>query len=111
MPINSFIEMLNSDYYAVRSSCAAEDNINNSLVELNNVKVAFAKNEILNKYLQVTNGIKTNAPIIITSEDLTRRLQKISNITENEISQLINNWENTNSPITPTCTEGGYDVF
>lgn len=21
------------------------------------------------------------------------------------------NWENTNSPITPTCTEGGYDVF
>ena len=71
-------------------------NINNSLVELNNVKTAFAKNEILNKYLQVTEGIKTDAPIIITCEDLTRRLQKISNITKNEVKQLIDNWENTN---------------
>lgn len=74
-------------------------NINNKLVSLSNVKTAFAKNEILNKYLQVTSGKHENSSIIFTTEDLTRRLNKISNITKDEVNKVISQWESSNKLI------------
>lgn len=74
-------------------------NINNKIVDLANVKTAFAKNEILNKYLQVTGGKHENSSIIFTTEDLTRRLNKISNITKEEVSNIVKKWESTNKLI------------
>lgn len=57
MPINSFIEMLNSDYYAVRSSCAAEDNINNSyagqfetILNVKRLDIPSAIEKVFNSY-------------------------------------------------------------
>ena len=71
-------------------SCNAK--INNNLVSLDNVKVAFAMNESLNKYLQSNNSKKFNAPMVITKKDLFRRLSSISNLSETDVDNIVENW-------------------
>lgn len=71
-------------------------NINNQLVSLDNIKIAFAMNESLNRYLQTNGTKKFNAPMVMTKKDLFRRLSKISNLSENDIETIVENWRNQN---------------
>lgn len=68
--------------------------INNNELEVSNIKKAFAMNEALSRYLQVNAGKKVNAPMVITKNDLSRRLNKITNADKDEVESIIENWKN-----------------
>jgi len=64
--------------------------IDNKLIPLNQVKKLFIINDSLSKYLNLTGNKKYNAPMIITKNDLFRKINNISN--DVNINSLINNW-------------------
>ena len=72
-------------------SCKA--NINGKEYSLENVINSFAKNDVLSRYLQVNSGKKVDAPMIITKENLFRKLSKVSKLNEKSLNTVINNWE------------------
>lgn len=71
-------------------TCTAS--INNKEYALNNVLASFSKNEVLSKYVQGSNT-KVNAPMMITRENLYRKLSKVANLSNNALDTVINNWE------------------
>lgn len=71
----------------------AKINHNGKQIDLVDAKKMFAKNEILNKYLEKNSGKKSNAPILMTKKKLANKLKNISNISENEIIEILNDWE------------------
>jgi hypothetical protein len=73
------------------ASCHA--NVNGELIELSNIKKVFAMNETLSKYLQINAGKKFNAPMVISKNDLMRRLSSITNADNIEIDNIINTWQ------------------
>lgn len=73
------------------TKCAAK--INDKLESMDKVKTAFLKNEVLNKYI-VSNNKNKNSNIIISYNQLINKLNKIANISQDNIDELITNWEN-----------------
>ena len=67
--------------------------INNQTVDISNIKKAFAMNEALSKYLKVNSGKKFNVPMVITKQDLMRKLSSITNASSNEINDIIDLWQ------------------
>lgn len=68
-------------------------NLNGKKVTLDNIKMAFAMNESLNKYLQIHGGKKFNAPMVITRNDLLRKLSSITNASTKEVDGIISLWK------------------
>ena len=64
--------------------------VNGKDIELSNVKIAFSKNETLNKYLNNNNQQKFDAPMIITSEKLKEKMKHICSVSE--IESVLANW-------------------
>lgn len=76
------------------TKCAAK--INDKLESMDKVKEAFLKNEVLSKYI-VSNNKNENSNIIISYNQLINKLNKIANISQDNINELITNWENNGS--------------
>lgn len=84
---------LNYDGNKVKS---AEVDINGRQVEISKVKEAFAKNEILSKYLEKSYGKKKKSNIIMSKQQMISKLKDISNTNLNEIESTIADWETNN---------------
>lgn len=67
--------------------------INDQELEISNIKKAFAMNEALSRYLQTNTGKKFNAPMVITKNDLFRKISSITNAANNEIENIISKWQ------------------
>lgn len=67
-------------------------NINNELINIENVKMAFSTTSTLKNYLKSNSGNKFNAPMIISISNLKSKLKNISNSSDNEINDCIDNW-------------------
>lgn len=65
-------------------------NVNGKQIELSNIKLAFSKSEVLNKYLITNNKQKINVPMIITTEKLKEKMKHICSM--DEIKSVLNNW-------------------
>lgn len=63
------------------------------IVSLANVKQAFATNEVLKKYLEVNQGKRVDAPMIMTTANLLNRLAAVSCISVDEVEAMIVQWE------------------
>lgn len=79
--------IFNMDGNDVNSAYAS---INDKKVSLTNIKMAFAKNETLKKYLVKNNGKKFNVPMIITVEKLKEKMKHICSV--QEIEAVVNGW-------------------
>jgi uncharacterized protein YfcZ (UPF0381/DUF406 family) len=75
------------------ASCHA--NLNGEKVAIANIKKVFATNETLNKYLQVNAGKRVDAPMIMTTANLRRKLTSISNASLDEIEDVVDAWAKT----------------
>lgn len=71
---------------------ACNIDLNGEKVSLENVKKVFAMNETLSKYLQANPGKRTEAPMIMTVENLRRKLSTIANASLEEIEDAISKW-------------------
>lgn len=75
------------------ASCYA--NLNGEKVELKNVKKAFASNEVLNKYIELNPGQRTNAPMLMSIAQVLKNLSSISKLTLGEAHEVVSTWEKT----------------
>ena len=69
---------------------------NGEKINIEKVDNTFTTSELLKQHLNQEFGKKVNSKIIISKDSLKQKLSKISSISDNEIDELINNWENTN---------------
>jgi hypothetical protein len=86
----NFNMVLNGDKIA---SCHA--NLNGEKVDLKNIKKAFASNEVLNKYIELNPGKRTNAPMLMTVNQVVKNLSTIAKLTLGEANEIIDTWEKT----------------
>lgn len=75
------------------ASCHA--NLNGEKVELKNIKKAFASNEVLNKYIELNPGKRTNAPMLMSIAQVLKNLSSISKLTLGEAHEIVDTWEKT----------------
>lgn len=71
-------------------------NIQKTFVPIEKVKMAFASNDILSRYLQYNTGKKVNAPIVISTNRLINKLKPLTNKTKDELMEIIASWEKQN---------------
>jgi len=75
------------------ASCHA--NLNGEKVDLKNIKKAFATNEVLNKYIELKPGTRTNAPMLMSIVQVIKNLSSISKLTLGEAHEVVDGWEKT----------------
>jgi len=63
--------------------------INNEVIDIDNVQKVFIINDSLNKYLTIYNKKKFNSPIIISKYALKDKLNKISNISDDNFNNIV----------------------
>lgn len=88
---------------------SAKVDINGRQVGIDKVKEAFAKNEVLNKYLEKTPGKKVKSQIVMSKKQMVEKLKDITNADLNEVEEVINNWEENNKIIKLSSNTFGSD--